>query len=240
MEHSPQLDERPGLRVTSPPGDGSVVKFDGIWRHWGRGRDRWAVLRDVNLQLAGGTVSRVSGPNGAGKTTLLRIATGILAPDRGTVTIDGLTADVSWREYHRRLGFLSAGDRGLYARVSVRGHVNYAAAQAFVPRAMREQAVSDVLGWFELRELAGRRADRLSQGQRQRLRLAITLVHRPKVLLLDEPGNSLDAEGLAMLAGAVAQVRDRDGVVIWCAPAGEDQASFDHTYVIGDGRLLPG
>jgi ABC-type multidrug transport system ATPase subunit len=241
MQHPPALDEDRGLRVTSPLGECPVVELTGIWRHWGRGRDRWAVLRDINLQLAGGTVTRISGRNGAGKTTLLRIVTGILAPDQGTVTIDGLTADSSRREYHRQLGFLSAGDRGLYARVSVRGHLDFAAAQAFVPRAIRQQAVADVVSSFELGELAGRRADRLSQGQRQRLRLALTVVHGPKVLLLDEPGNSLDAEGLAMLSAAVAAVRDRGGVVICCAPAGEEQSlSFDHTYVIEDGRLLPG
>ena len=54
----------------------------------------------------------ITGRNVAGKTTLLRIATGILTPDQGTVTIDGLRSDRNWREYHRRLGFLSAGDRG--------------------------------------------------------------------------------------------------------------------------------
>ncbi len=56
-----------------------------------------------------------------GKTTLLRIVTGILAPDRGTVMVDGIGPTDNWREYHRRIGFLSAGDRGLYARVTVQG-----------------------------------------------------------------------------------------------------------------------
>ncbi len=148
----------------------------------------------------------IGGRNGAGKTTLLRIATAILTPDAGTVTVDGLSSDSSWREYHRRIGFLSAGDRGLYNRFSVRGHLEYGARIAFVPRARRREAVDEALVRFGLTDLATRRADRLSQGQRQRLRLALTVVHDPKVLLLDEPRNSLDDEGLAMLTSAIDDV----------------------------------
>jgi ABC-2 type transport system ATP-binding protein len=238
-EPAPPIENRARPHASAKPATDVVVRLEGIWRHWGRGSKRWAVLRDVNLELAAGSATLVSGRNGAGKTTLLRIATGILAPDQGTVTIDGLNCERHWREYHRRIGFLSAGDRGLYNRITVRGHLNFVAAQAFVPRAERRRAIADVLERFELAELAGRRSERLSQGQRQRLRLALTLVHRPKVLLLDEPRNSLDADGLGMLLGAVSEVRDRGGVVLWCAPAGEDQGfPFDRAFAIVDAGLV--
>jgi ABC-type multidrug transport system ATPase subunit len=216
----------------------ALVRFEGIWRHWGRGKNRWAVLRGIDLDVAPGTITGVGGRNGAGKTTLLRIATAILAPDSGSVTIDGMSSDGNWREYHRRIGFLSAGDRGLYARVSVRGHLEYGARIGFVPRARRRDAVDESLVRFGLTDLASRRADRLSQGQRQRLRLALTLVHEPKVLLLDEPRNSLDDEGLGMLSRAIAEVVSRRGAILWCSPAGEEQpVAFDHSYLIQDGLL---
>jgi ABC-type multidrug transport system ATPase subunit len=219
---------------------GALMSFDGIWRYWGRGKNRWAVLRGIDLDVAPGTVTGIGGRNGAGKTTLLRIATAILSPDAGTVTVDGLSSDASWREYHRRLGFLSAGDRGLYARFSVRGHLEYGARIAFVPRERRGDAVDEALVRFGLTDLAPRRAARLSQGQRQRLRLALTVVHEPKVLLLDEPRNSLDDDGLEMLARAVEEVVARRGAVIWCSPAGEDQpVGFDRRYVIEEGTLRP-
>jgi ABC-2 type transport system ATP-binding protein len=224
--------------LVEPASKEPLVSFDGIWRHWGRGKNRWAVLRDINLQVLAGTAICIGGGNGAGKTTLLRIATGVLAPDRGTVMIDGITADDSWREYHRKIGFLSAGDRGLYARLTVRGHLGYWASLAFMPRAQRKPAVDDALVRFGLSELPKRRADRLSQGQRQRLRLALSLLHRPKVLFLDEPRNSLDADGLEVLTTAVGELLARGGSVIWCSPAGEDQPMmFDRTLVIEDGRL---
>jgi ABC-2 type transport system ATP-binding protein len=226
---------------TEPPtGEATVMSFAGISRSWGRGKHRWPVLCGVDLEIPAGAAVRVEGSNGAGKTTLLRIGAAILAPDTGTVTVDGLPSDGNWREYHRRIGFLSAGDRGLYARFSVRGHLEYGARIAFLPRAARTQAVDQALVRFGLGDLAKRRADRLSQGQRQRLRLALTVVHRPRVLLLDEPRNSLDADGLAMLADAVADVRDAGGAVLWCSPAGEEQPiDFDRTYVIRDAALEP-
>jgi ABC-2 type transport system ATP-binding protein len=195
------------------------------------------VLRDVSLSILRGTATCVGGRNGAGKTTLLRIATGILAPDTGGVTVESITPQ-SWREFHRRIGFLSAGDRGLYARLSVRGHLEFWSALAFVPRRERRESVERALTQFGLADLAGRRADRLSQGQRQRLRLALTVVHRPTVLLLDEPRNSLDPEGLEMLGAAVREVLNRSGAVIWCSPLGEDQPiGFDRILMLEDGEL---
>jgi ABC-2 type transport system ATP-binding protein len=226
--------------VHAPLAAAPLVAFEGIWRYYGRGSKRWAVLRGVDLEVAPGTVIGIGGRNGAGKTTLLRIATAILTPDAGTVAIDGLSSDAGWREYHRRIGFLSAGDRGLYPRFSVRGHLEYAARIAFVPRSRQREAVEEGLVRFGLTDLATRRADRLSQGQRQRLRLALTVVHRPKVLLLDEPRNSLDDEGLAMLVRAIEDVVVEQGAVIWCSPAGEHQpVGFDRSYVIEEGQLRP-
>jgi ABC-type multidrug transport system ATPase subunit len=216
----------------------SLITFDNIWRYWGRGTSRWAVLRGVSLHVPPNTAVRVGGSNGAGKTTLLRIGTAILTPNSGSVVVDGIPSDGSWREYHRRIGFLSAGDRGLYARFSVKGHLDFCARIAMLPRADRSELIERALVDFGLADLSGRRADRLSQGQRQRLRLALTFVHRPKVLLLDEPRNSLDDEGLAMLIGAVDDVLARGGAVIWCSPAGEQQPyDFHASYLIKDGQL---
>jgi ABC-2 type transport system ATP-binding protein len=217
-----------------------LVSVQGVSRHWGRGSNRWAVLRDINLQVPAGAAVLIAGGNGAGKTTLLRVVTGILSPDRGTVTIDGIRAERNWRDYHRRIGFLSAGDRGLYARLTVQGHLDYWARVAFMAKADRKPAVEDALARFGLPELRNRRADRLSQGQRQRLRLALSMLHRPKVLLLDEPRNSLDADGLELLSSGVGELLARGGSVIWCSPVGEDQPmTFDRTLLIEEGALRP-
>jgi ABC-2 type transport system ATP-binding protein len=227
-----------GSSPAASPAVRPLVELVGVYRSWGRGKARREVLRDVDLEITPGTATSVSGRNGVGKTTLLRIITGILAPDSGIVMVDGIRPTDSWREYHRRIGFLSAGDRGLYARVTVQGHLEHWSAFALVPRRERNQRVEEALTAFELTDLAKRRADRLSQGQRQRLRLALTVVHRPDVLLLDEPRNSLDSEGQALLASVVRDVLRRGGAVVCCSPAGEDQLEdCDRRAVIEDGTL---
>jgi ABC-2 type transport system ATP-binding protein len=232
------LPDRERLPSTLGTGPEPIVSFDGIWRYWGRGKKRWAVLRDIDLQLAPATLTCIAGANGAGKTTLLRIATGILAPHAGSVTVAGIRGSENWREFHRRIGFLSAGDRGLYARVSVRGHLEYVTRIAFMAGAEREQAVGDALERFGLIQLTKRRADRLSLGQRQRLRLALATIHRPTALFLDEPRNSLDGEGLQMLRRAIDEVLARGGAVVWCCPASQDEPiQFDRSFVIEDGTL---
>jgi ABC-2 type transport system ATP-binding protein len=218
-----------------------VVAFEGVSRSWGRGHKRRAVLRDVNLELRPGTVTNIHGRNGVGKTTLLRVATGILAPDQGRVTIHGMTSRGNWRDYHRLIGFLPAGDRGLYPRLSVEKHLEYWAKLAFLPRKHCGAAVEEAIEQFGLSDLRTRRADRLSLGQRQRLRLALTFVHRPRVILLDEPRSSLDDEGLGCLSAAVSHAANRGGAVLWCSPTGEDQpVRFDERLVIEDGSVRRG
>lgn len=218
--------------------DAPLISLAGVWRSWGRGRSRRDVLRGIDLEIASGTATCITGRNGVGKTTLLRIITGILAPDRGAVSVGGIGPTDSWRDYHRQIGFLSAGDRGLYARVTVQGHLEHWSALALVPRRERRERVQGALAAFDLTELAALRADRLSQGQRQRLRLALTVVHQPSVLLLDEPRNSLDPDGRELLAAAVRDVMRRGGAVVCCAPAGDDELDdWDRRAVIDDGSL---
>jgi ABC-type multidrug transport system ATPase subunit len=144
------------------------------------------------------------------------------------------------REYHRQLGFLSAGDRGLYNRLTVQRHLEYWAALAFMPRRERKPAIESALVKFGLEDLANRRCDRMSQGQRQRVRLAMTMLHSPRLVLLDEPRNSLDDEGMAFLVQGVREVVARGGTVLWCSPTGEEQPiDFDCRYMLEDGRVEP-
>ncbi len=216
------------------------MRLQNVTRHFGRGSKRRVVIKDVTLVVEPGAVVHIGGKNGAGKTTLLRVMAGILSPNHGTVSIGDLSSERRWREFHRRIGFLSAGDRGLYARLSVRAHLEYWCALAFVARDQRAAYIEDALGTFGLVEVADRRSERLSQGQRQRVRLALALVHRPQVLLLDEPRNSLDSDGLGMLAAGVGAATDRGASVVWCSPPGEAQpVAFDQRLLLEEAQVRP-
>jgi heme ABC exporter ATP-binding subunit CcmA len=240
IETSDQRRARESSRAVRGDGPVAAMRLDNVTRHFGRGAKRRVVLRNVTLVVDPGTVVHVGGNNGAGKTTLLRLMAGILRPNGGAVSIDGLSVERNWREFHRRIGFLSAGDRGLYARLSVRSHLEYWCALAFVSREERPSRIEEALSAFGLAELSDRRSERLSQGQRQRLRLALALVHRPQVVLLDEPRNSLDADGLELLASGVRAAVDRGASVVWCSPPGEDRpVDFDRRFVLQDGQVRP-
>jgi ABC-2 type transport system ATP-binding protein len=100
--------------------------------------------------------------------------------------------------------------------------------------------VDGALEEFALGELAGRRVDRMSMGQRQRLRLALAFLATPDVALLDEPLTSLDDEGAALLRGALAKLRARGGAVLWCSPRPEPLGGpFDAAWTLEAGKLTP-
>ena len=206
-------------------------------------RHRWKpklppVLDDVSLSLNPGTVTWIGGRNGVGKTTLLRIAAGILIPQAGTVRLTGLDPIGDRGPYQRRLGFLSAGDRGLNARMNVTQQLDYWARLAYVPRERRAGTVAEAITTFGLEELAKRRVDRMSMGQRQRVRLAMALLHAPRLILLDEPRNSLDEEGYVILNQGITAAANRGAAVLWCSPRGEDRAVHtDASYSLEHGRL---
>lgn len=215
-----------------------MLELCGITKRW---RDL-LVLDNVDLTLEAGRVTRLTGDNGAGKTTLLRIATGLILPDKGSVSIAGLCPDHTGDRvtYYRRLGFLSAGDRGLYARLSVRQNLEFAAGIAFLRGRQLQGQVAAAMERFSLESLGERRVDRMSMGQRQRVRLAMTFLHEPDVVLLDEPRTSLDEDGLRMLESALEGLLARGGAALWCAPSGAGTADLraDDEYVLRDGKLL--
>lgn len=203
-------------------------------------RQERPVLEDVELTLAPGATASITGPNGAGKTTLLRVLAGLIKPDRGTIHLDGLDSERDGRKYRAKIGLLSAGNTGLFARLSVERHLEYWARVALLPRDEGRRAAARMLDAFSLRELAGRRVDRMSMGQRQRVRAALAFLHEPDLLLLDEPQNSLDSEGTAMLRRTLEKVTARGGAALWCSPAGSPEGGvFDNAFVMQAGRLKP-
>jgi ABC-2 type transport system ATP-binding protein len=203
----------------------------------GRGRP-YPLLDDVDLSVQPGTAILLTGRNGAGKTTLLRVASGVIVPDSGSVTVQGFSPERSRREFNRRITLLPAGGNGLYARLSVRRHLDLAARLALLGSNHRTIAVGQVLAAFDLRQLADDRVDRLSMGQRQRVRVAMAFLHDPHLALLDEPSTSLDDHGLRLLHSAVSNLVARGGAAIWCEPSGSRACfSFDRQLVLEEGGL---
>jgi heme ABC exporter ATP-binding subunit CcmA len=226
------LDDR-GDRITSEP---PLLLAYGIVKRWRRAPS--AVLDGVEFSVEGGEAVHIQGRNGAGKTTLLRIIAGLIAPDRGRVVFDGLDQVRDRPEYQRHVRFASASGTGLYARLTVRQQLDFFARLRLLPRAQRDTAVERAIDHFGLAELSERRTDRISMGQRQRVRLSQCFLGQPRLVLLDEPCNSLDEEGLATLTVAAAGIVHSGGSVVWVSPGRDLEVyEFDRALRLDGGRL---
>jgi ABC-type multidrug transport system ATPase subunit len=214
------------------------LRLSAISKRWRK--DLPLVLDELSLTLEPGTSAWIGGRNGIGKTTMLRIAAGLIEADSGRTEVWGVAPNENRVRYQQLVSFLPAGDRGLYARLTVRRQLEFWGRIAMVPRDRFDDTIEQTLEAFELSDLAERRVDRMSMGQRQRVRIAMTFLPRPEVVLLDEPLTSLDTEGGEILQAAVAQLLARDGAVLWCSPSGEHlDMTFDANWMLERGKLVP-
>jgi ABC-type multidrug transport system ATPase subunit len=213
-----------------------ALALTGIDKRWGPKQ----VLAGAELTLPRGGRVFLGGRNGAGKTTLIRIAAGLIAADSGQVSLAGLDPHDDRRAFQSRLGYLPAGNGGLYARLTTLQNLEFWASAALLGRAGRRAAVDRALDRFDLRPLERERVDRISMGQRQRVRLATTFLHDPEVVLLDEPHTSLDDEALELLRAHLAEHHDGGGSSLWCAPSRTLAAlDADLAFVVADGLVRP-
>jgi ABC-2 type transport system ATP-binding protein len=207
----------------------AAISVQGLTKRFG---DVLAVDR-LSFEVGPGTVTGFLGPNGAGKTTTLRMLLGLVAPTSGTATIDGRP----YRELAdplRRVGaVLEAG--GFHPGRSARDHLRVLAKAAGLPAGR----VGEVLEQVGLASAGRRRVGGFSLGMRQRLGLAAALLGDPEVLVLDEPANGLDPEGVHWLRGLVRGLADQGRTVLVSSHLlAEVAQTIDRVVIIDRGRLV--
>lgn len=164
-------------------------------------------LNGVSLRVAPQTITALVGPNGAGKTTLLRCLAALDMPYSGHVTVDGLDTETAPREIHARLGYLP-DFYGLYDELSVRRCLTYAARAHGMAPDKAGAAVALAASRVGLSDRMETPAGELSRGLRQRLAIGQTIVHAPRVLLLDEPAAGLDPQARRDLSTLLVSLKD--------------------------------
>jgi ABC-2 type transport system ATP-binding protein len=209
-----------------------MLRAQGIVMRYG---PRTAVS-EVDLELRSGEILGLLGPNGAGKTTLLRRLAGLLPGHAGTVDLDGGDPAVD-PGARARIGYLPE-DPPLYGDDIALQYVSYLAGLSGVPRGKRKAAAAEALERVGADKLAGRLVGRLSKGQRQRVALAGAIVHRPDVLLLDEPSEGLDPRQMVALRTLLADLKTKASIVFSTHLLAEAQAVCDRVVVIDQGRIV--
>jgi ABC-2 type transport system ATP-binding protein len=163
-------------------------------------------LDGVSFGVTQGAVVALVGPNGAGKTTLLRCIAGLQEPLAGSVSVAGIHVATRRSESHRYVGYVS-DFFGLYDALSARRCLLYMATTHGLRGDAAERAVERAAGRVGIQAQLSAAAGTLSRGLRQRLAIAMALVHEPKVLLLDEPAAGLDPEARHRLASLMTELR---------------------------------
>lgn len=204
------------------------LAFDRLTKRYGA----VTAVDGLSADIRPGRVTVFLGANGSGKTTSMRALLGLTPPTSGTATIDGR----SYRQLGHPARVVGAVlDQGFHPNRSARQHLRIAALQAGMPAGRADE----LLAYFGLTEAAGRRVGGYSLGMRQRLALATALIGNPAVLVLDEPFNGLDPEGITSLRAFLRRFADDGGTVFLSSHLlGEIEHVADDCIIIDRGRLI--
>jgi heme exporter protein A len=198
------MDDRPDAATT-----GTAIRLSGLNREYG---ERLA-LRDVDLTVEAGQTLVLLGPNGSGKSTMLRILATLLRPTSGKVEVLGCTLpDESWK-LRGRIGYLGH-EPLLYRDLTGRENLELQARLHGIPP---EEAAARIEHDLELLEMSRRAEDRVtgfSAGMRQRIAICRAVLHRPELLLLDEPDSNLDPEGRELSKALIGPAEGRTRVLV--------------------------
>jgi ABC-2 type transport system ATP-binding protein len=206
----------------------------GLGKSYGSGAGAVHALHALDLSIPRGGVYGILGPNGAGKSTLLRLALGLVGPSRGTVRL--LSAEKTDTAVLRKVGAMIEAP-SLYPFLTAADTLRVFARMSGVTEAGRETAVLERVG---LSDAARRRARTFSMGMRQRLALAAALLHRPELLILDEPTNGLDPAGIQEMRILIRDLVEKDGVTIILSSHLLDEVEkvCDRVAILDHGKLI--
>jgi ABC-2 type transport system ATP-binding protein len=210
-----------------------MIEVDKLSKYFGER----AAIRDLSFSIAKGEVVGFLGLNGAGKTTTLRILGCLLLPTSGTVRVDGLEVTQNPYEIRGKIGFLPDLPP-LYPEMTVAAYLTFAARLRQVPARDTAARVAEAEERTALRDMHGEIIGELSHGYRQRVGLAQAIVHKPALLILDEPSAGLDPAQIVEMRNLVHGLRGEHTVLISSHFLTEISQTCDRLLVIHNGELV--
>ena len=210
-----------------------MIRLTGVTKRYGR----FTAVNRMDLRVPRGELFGLLGPNGAGKTTTLRMIAGILTPTEGTVTIGGVDVQRDPRAAKQRMGYIP--DRPyVYDKLTGAEFMRFVAALYGQDGAAIERRIDELLALFELMPWKNELTESYSHGMRQKLIIASALLHRPDVIVVDEPMVGLDPKGARLLKDLFRGFVDRGGTVLMSTHTLEvAEAMCDRIAIVQGGQV---
>ena len=192
----------------------------------------------VSFVARDGEITGLLGPNGAGKTTTLRMLYTLMRPDAGSIHVDGRDALQQALEVRRTLGVLP-DSRGLYKRLTARENIEYFAALQGMGTAAARTQTNALIATLAMQDIAERRTEGFSQGERVKTAIARALVHEPRNVVLDEPTNGLDVMATRSLREFLRTLKAQGRCVLLSTHLMQEVAALcDRIVIIAHGRVV--
>lgn len=225
-------------RLVIPPqkedGKESAIEARDLTRRFGN----FTAVDHVSFEIRKGEIFGFIGPNGCGKTTTMKMLTGLLEPSEGESLLFGLPLQARDIKTRYRLGYMSQSF-SLYGELTVEQNLQLHARLFQVPKDRREARIHEVIERFDLQSILDQQASAIPLGMRQRLSLAVAVIHKPEVLILDEPTSGVDPIARDKFWALISELSRNDDVTIFISTHFMNEASrCDRIAFMSEGRVL--
>ena len=219
----------------------SIIQVERVTKRYKKRKSKEVItaVKEVSFEVARGEILGLLGPNGAGKTTTIKTICGLLKPDEGCVTVNGVDNQRKRLEALRHISAVLEGNRNLYWRLSVRENLEYFAGNRGVSRRSVKGKIEKLLAQFRLEDKAGELVNNLSRGMQQKLAIAVAMLAETDVILLDEPTLGLDVATGYEVRGLLREVASEGRTIIVSThdmPVVQDLC--ERTVIINAGRVV--
>jgi ABC-2 type transport system ATP-binding protein len=192
----------------------------------------------IDLDISQGEVLALLGPNGAGKTTTVRMLTSILKPTSGKAIVAGYDVEENPQAVRLAVGVLTE-NHGLYNRMPAEEYLEFFGRLYGLDQEQQHKRISELFGQFGLQKFAQQRVGEFSKGMRQKLALARSMLHNPKVLLLDEPTSAMDPESSRLVRNMIKGLGSENRTVLICTHnLAEAEELADRIAIIRRGKII--
>lgn len=210
-----------------------MVKVENLIKYFGSTK----AVDGVSFEIEKGEIVGFLGPNGAGKTTTMRVITGFLAPDRGKVSIDGVEVGQKSTEAQKKIGYLPENNP-LYKEMLVSEFLELAAELSQIPKRERNEAFDFAVASVGIKEVFYRPIAELSKGYKQRVGIAAALLHRPDIIIMDEPTEGLDPNQRAEIRSLIKKLAEKHTIIISTHVMQEASAVCNRLLIINNGKIV--